>query len=89
MQEETREVTEKLLLTRLLRDLEMGRGREKRSRKRAKGKFSLQEKDNDAEWWSEKGKRGEMEEVKEEEGRKKKTEQNREMEIHRLREKRK
>ena len=33
-QEETQEVAEKLLLARLLRDKEMGRGREKRNRER-------------------------------------------------------
>ena len=63
MQEDTQEVAEKLLLTRLLSDLEMGRGRDKRTTKRAKGKFPLQEKDSGGEWWSEKGKRGEMEVV--------------------------
>ena len=39
----------------------------------ATGRFLSQEKDGETEWWSEKGERGEMEEAKEQEERKKKT----------------
>ena len=55
----------------------------------ATGIFLLQEKDNDTEWLSEKWKRGETEEVKEEEGMRKRMEEDCMIEIHCTREKKK